>query len=40
MKRRLNYFTVPLLLLLSCSFGNSAPLRQGTDLAPTLGARP
>ncbi len=36
MKRRLNYLTVPLLLLLSSSFGNSAPLRQGTDLAPTL----
>ena len=36
MKRILNYLTVPLLLLLSSSFGNSAPLRQGTDLAPTL----
>ena len=36
MKRRLNYFTVPLLLLLSSSFGNSAPLRQGTELVPTL----
>ena len=36
MKRILSYFTLPLLLLLSSTFGNPAPQFERGDLVPTL----